>query len=203
MLPVLVATVAAALSASAVSGRIVQTSTEEGRDSRTITFSARQAASGRASGDILLTGQVAAWSSSDDEGATNTLKMRQLAVKVDVDCLAVARNRAALSGIIRASDIPGEVGRTAMLVIEKASAANRFMWALYPRPTTNGIASDAEREKDEGIGLSWIATDAERPDDVGIPSTKAKGTDCRSVPLSTHTLSEIKSGDSEFHFDSK
>jgi hypothetical protein len=70
-----------------------------------IHFSARQRSSG-ASGDIAF--------SSD-----------ALTVTVDVDCVAIAGNRAAISGTITASSQPELVGSRSLLVVEDNGQGNK------------------------------------------------------------------------------
>jgi hypothetical protein len=54
---------------------------------------------------------------------------------------------------------------------------DRLTWGLYKEIKRDWIPSDAELEKDEGVGLRWWATDAEVKDDVGyaMPRNETTG----------------------------
>jgi hypothetical protein len=72
--------------------------------------------------------------------------------------------------------------------------ADKLTWGVYQNPAGGWIPKDAERDDDNGAGLTWIATDAERPDDPGIPSNQSRIIGCQSFPLSSYSFVDIAHG---------
>ena len=68
---------------------------------------------------------------------------------------------------------------------------------LYLRTAERWLPTDAELKEDYGSSFSWNATDAERPDDAGVPSRRSQEMDCRTFPLTAHSLFDIGPGDGD------
>jgi hypothetical protein len=171
-----------------------------GEGTRNIEFNAK-IQNGRASGDLKFTGPLSIpdqdvdGDGTGDPGATATT----LSLRVDVDCLRVQGNRAALSGQVKESNVAAYVGRRMLLTVEDGGEGSkadpdRYTWGQYRSTAPTWVASDAELEFDTGVGLMWIATDAERTDDAGISSTQPTGVDCQSFPLSSYALEDLPQG---------
>jgi hypothetical protein len=131
---------------------------------------------------------------SSDKRSTVTLFM-----KVDLDCVLVISNHAAMSGFVRSATINGFVGRRVVLAVEDGgegskSEADKFTWGVYDVHHLKWSPSDAELEFDDGWSRTWIATDAERQDDPGVQILRNSETDCRSFPLTAYNYIEIPQG---------
>jgi hypothetical protein len=116
---------------------------------------------------------------------------------VDVDCMKVEGNRAVLAGVVRTSSVDAYARRRMILTVEDGEglkAPDGFTWGQYAGSAPTWVASDAELEKDPGVGLQWYATDAERKDDVGIPSGSPAGFDCKSFTLASYALDDLTEG---------
>ena len=119
---------------------------------------------------------------------------------VSFDCVRVSGNRAAMSGLVTASNVQGYVGRRAVLAVEdngegiNAAALDRFTWGLYRKNVRNWTPSDAEVPGDMGALLNWYATDAERPDDVAVPARQSEEIDCHSFPFGSYAVESIAHG---------
>lgn len=175
----------------------------------TIEFDAREHGSGQTKGQVTLSGSVEVPDQDvDGEGGGAPAEVVAVSLKIEVDCLQLAKKnpedtdyvRAAMSGEITESSVPGLVGRRGILAVEdngegsKAPEPDRFMWGLYRTRTLNWVATDAELEFDPGAGLTWLATDAERTDDAGIPSHPSETVDCKTFPVSSYTFENLAHG---------
>lgn len=167
---------------------------------RNIEFNAK-IQNGRALGDFKFTGPVSIPDQDGDGDGTGdpSTTTTTLSVRVDVDCLRVQGNRAALSGVVKESNVGAYVGRRMLLTVEDGGEGSkadpdRYTWGQYRSTAPTWVASDAELEFDTGVGLMWIATDFERTDDVGIPSTQPTEVDCKSFPLSSYALEALPQG---------
>ncbi|HJW96060.1 MAG TPA: hypothetical protein VJ901_20800 [Thermoanaerobaculia bacterium] len=168
---------------------------------RNIEFNARVSTGGATSGEIKFSGPVTIPDQNvDDDGSGDVgMTMTTVSLRVDVDCLRIDGNRAALSGLVTDSNISAFVGRQMVLTVEdggegKNAAADRYTWGQYHSGNPKWTASDAELEFDPGVGLTWIATDAERTDDAGIPSSHSSVIDCHSFPLVSYALEDLAQG---------
>lgn len=171
---------------------------------RNIEFEATRHPNGRVSGQMTLRGEQEIRSGGDDENSVAPrVSVSDFYLKVDFDCLVVNRNRAVMSGLVRDSTARDYIGRFAMLAVEdngdasSAATRDKLSFGLHLRTAETWLPTDAELKEDYGSSLSWIATDAERPDDIGVPSRKSQELDCRTFPLSAHTLSDIGPGDGD------
>src|SRR4051794_41067012 len=172
--------VPAAFGQSASGG--VHVVTDEG--TRNIEFNAKLDAGGSASGEVKFTGPLSVPDQDvDGDGSGDpSAESSTLSLRVEIDCLKVAGNRAVLSGLVKESNIGTYIGRRMLLTVEDGgeghnAAPDRFTWGQYRSTAANWTASDGELEFDSGVGLTWTATDFERTDDTGVPSTRATGTD--------------------------
>jgi hypothetical protein len=168
---------------------------------RNIEFNAKLDSSGSASGEVKFTGplsvpdqDVDGDGTGDPSAASSTLSLR-----VEIDCLKVAGNRAVLSGLVKESNISAYVGRRMLLTVEDGgeghnAAPDRYTWGQYRSTAATWVASDAELGFDPGVGLTWTATDFERTDDAGISSNRPSGTDCKTFSLSSYALEELPQG---------
>jgi len=165
----------------------------------TIKFSAQGFSNGSASGDIDFSGPISIPDQDvDGDGSGDpSVKEGTLSVHVDVDCMKAEGSRAVLSGIVRSASVDAYVRRRMILTVEDGAelkAPDAFTWGQYQGSEPTWVPSDAELEKDPGVGLQWYATDAERKDDVGVSSAKPVGFDCQSFTLASYALDELSDG---------
>lgn len=135
----------------------------------------------------------------DGDGSGSGAESIDVDVEIEVDCLSVKDNRASLSGKVVDSSVASYFGKRAILAVEDNGEGSRdpddrFTWGLYGTQELTWVASDAELEVDEGIGLTWLATDAEREDDIGIPSNASTVVDCKSFPFGAYALEALPQG---------
>src|SRR5258706_13414689 len=168
---------------------------------RNIEFNAKLNPNGSASGDLKFTGPLSVPDQDVDGDGTGdpSATATTLSLRVDVDCLKVDGNRAALGGVVKESNIGAYVGRRMLLTVEdggegKNAAPDRYTWGQFRSTAATWVATDAELESDPGVGLMWIATDAERTDDAGISSTRPTTIDCQSFPLGSYALENLPEG---------
>lgn len=165
------------------------------------TFHARKHNNGTTSGEMTF-GATLDLTDQDVDGQGNGsgAGLLDVSMTVQINCLRIVGNQAALSGTVTQATTPSFVGRRALLAIEdngegvKAGAPDRFVWGLYSTQSGNWTASDAELLFDPGVGLTWHATDAERTDDVGIPSHPGTTVDCQSFPLASYSFEDLPHG---------
>jgi hypothetical protein len=172
-----------------------------GDSPRDIEFNARINPNGSTSGDVKLSASLSIPDQDVDGDGTGdpSLTMTTVSLRIDVDCLRVQGNRAAMSGEVKESSVSAYVGRRMVLSVEDGGEGakappDRYTWGQYRSTAANWVASDGELLVDPGVGLTWIATDAERTDDAGIPSSHQAGVDCRSFPLSSYSLEDLPLG---------
>lgn len=60
-----------------------------------------------------------------------------------------------------------------------AASTDKLTWGIYQPSGGAWVPKDAEREDDNGAGLSWLATDSERSDDVAFLPIRARSSDVR------------------------
>ena len=163
-------------------------------------FNARLLNNGSTQGEMTVTGSVDLPDQDvDGEGVGSGAGVVDVSMTVNVDCLVVNGNRAALSGEVTESSVGAYVGRRAIMAVEdngegKNAEPDRFTWGFYGSPTLTWVATAAELEFDEGVGLTWLATDFEREDDVGIPSHSSTTVDCHTFPASAYALEVLPHG---------
>ncbi|MBA3240270.1 MAG: hypothetical protein H0T60_03500 [Acidobacteria bacterium] len=162
-----------------------------------VEFDARTNEKGAATGQMTFTDEAKISGQDVDGTGDGAAESRSgFYIKAEFDCLSVEKNRAVMCGTISDSSHGAYVGRRVLLVVEDAGdgpeAQDRLTWGLYLITERGWFATDAEREYDEGAGLRWTATDAERRDDVGIPSHMDEEIGCRSFPVESHDLVEVK-----------
>ncbi len=168
---------------------------------RNVEFNAKIHPNGSASGNLKLSIPITVGDQDVDEDGTGDpgTTTTNLSVRIDVDCLRVKDNRAALSGLVRESSVGAYVGRRIIFTVEDGgegskAAPDRYTWGQYRSTAPTWIASDAELVFDPGVGLTWTATDFERTDDAGVSSSQPADVDCKSFPLSSYALEDLPQG---------
>lgn len=165
---------------------------------RFLEFNARQQNNGRVVGEMTFSDpNVVPVSDPDATPGPNTAGAL---VQAKFDCLKITGNRAVMSGVISQSNILTAVGLRILLVVEdngegiNAASTDKLTWGIYQPSGGAWTPKDAERDDDNGAGLSWLATDFERPDDVGVPSNQSKVVGCQSFSLSAYSFVDVAHG---------
>ncbi|HEX2833567.1 MAG TPA: hypothetical protein VHW00_11160 [Thermoanaerobaculia bacterium] len=138
----------------------------------------------------------------DGEGTGGTGPVStNVTLTVNIDCLRIQGNRAAMSGTISSSNISSYVGVRALLAVEdggegnKSTGPDKFTWGTYRANAMTWTPEDAEVPGDPGWSFSWLASDAERFDDVAVPSSHGGGTiDCQSFPFGSYAFEALPLG---------
>lgn len=162
-------------------------------------FNARQQNNGRTVGEMTFTDPTATLV-ADPDAPPSPNGQTGVSIRASFDCLKISENRAVMSGLIVESNVLTAIGLRVLLVVEdngegiNAPANDRLTWGVYRNPATGWTPKDAERDDDNGAGLTWLATDAERSDDLGVPSNPSKIIGCQSFPLSSYSFVDIAHG---------
>lgn len=172
--------------------------TLEDGQTRFLEFNARQQNNGNIVGAMTFSDPnvVAVTDPDATPGPTNAGAL----VQANFDCLKITGNRAVMSGVISQSNILSAVGLRILLVVEdngegiNTATTDRLTWGIYQPSGGAWIPKDAEREDDNGAGLSWLATDFERTDDVGVPSNQNKVIGCQSFSLAAYSFVDVAHG---------
>lgn len=165
-----------------------------------IQFNAKVKPNGSTDGHITLSGTVNVPDQDvDGEGFGGPGSLVAVTFEIEVDCLKVDANEAALSGEITDSNIPAYIGNRALLaVVDGGEGVNatpdQFMWGVYGTPDLTWVATDAELTFDPGVGLTWLATDFEREDDIGIPSGSSGMVDCQTFSTGAYSFEALAHG---------
>jgi hypothetical protein len=164
-----------------------------------IQFDARQQGSS-AKGQMTFNATLDVSNEDVDGEGVSSSSVSNVTATVAFDCVRINGNHAAMSGLVTSSNVPGYVGRRAVLAVEdngegiNAAALDRFTWGLYRKTTPTWTPSDAEVPGDGGAMLSWYATDAERPDDVAVPARQSGEIDCKSFSFGVYAFEQVAHG---------
>ncbi|HUR82806.1 MAG TPA: hypothetical protein VM733_18750 [Thermoanaerobaculia bacterium] len=165
-----------------------------------IQFDARVHGS-NAKGNITFTATQDISGESVDDGGGPGAAAATANITVSIDCLKQNGNRASMSGLVTASNVPGYVGARAILAVEDNgegvnAARDAFTWGVYRENAATWFPTDSEVPGDNGASFSWTATDFEDPSDPGIPAgaNAPKGTTCKSFGLGAYALNELGHG---------
>jgi hypothetical protein len=165
-----------------------------------IQFNAKAEGSGAKGNATFTATQEVSNDSVDDTGGPGAVAT-SATIEVAIDCIKVTGKRAAMSGIVTSSNVPGYTGLRAILAVEDGGEGNKaakdaFTWGVYRNDSLAWTASDAEVPGDNGAMFSWLATDFEVPGDPGIQmgANAPKGVDCRSFGLASYALDEVGHG---------
>jgi hypothetical protein len=156
-----------------------------------------------AKGQMTFSGTMEISNEDVDGSGDGGSPASNVTMTVEIDCLRIAGNHAAMSGVVTASSVLGYVGSKAVLAVEdngdgsKATGPDRFTWGLYKTTATTWTPSDAEVPGDNGAMFTWYSSDAERPDDVPVPTSHGKSTaavNCSSFPFGSYEFEEVQQG---------
>ena len=135
----------------------------------------------------------------DQEEPKEAVLVKDFAMKVSVDCMSAVGTRVTMGGIVRDSNVPSMIGRTATLTVEDndlnpKDPTDRFTFGLYSEKDITGFPSDEEVKDDAGWGMQWWATDVEQKEDPGFLISRTRQVNCRSFPVASYDLAPIAEG---------
>ncbi len=165
--------------------------TLEDKYTKSVEFSAQKLADGSTSGSLAFSDEATIVYQDVDGVGDPEEKYAGVTIKADLDDLVVNGNQAVMSGTIRNSTIPYLLGLRVLLTVEdngdNTKVPDRLTWGAYKFIKKDWVASDAEWDRDPGVGLKWWATDAEFKDDRGyqmpLPDAPA---DTQSFPIASY-----------------
>lgn len=159
------------------------------RRAKYLEFDAQTQADGSAAGRIFFSDEAPiTYQDVDGTGATPET-YQGFYINAAVDGLLVNGNRAVVSGRVVDSAIRDLVGKRVLLTVEdngdNTRTPDRLTWGVYQSAQRSWTPSDAELDKDPGVGLRWWATDAERRD-VGYEMPRDESITTQSFPISSY-----------------
>ncbi|MFL6248442.1 MAG: hypothetical protein ACJ74H_20635 [Thermoanaerobaculia bacterium] len=153
-----------------------------------------------AQGQMTFTGAIDI--SNDDvdgEGSTVT-PLSNVTMTVTIDCLRIAGNRAAMSGVVTSSSYAPYVGVHALLAVEdngegSKAPLDKFTWGVYRHTAPGWLPTDAEVPGDIGATLTWLASDFEREDDTPVAGNQPSGPiNCQTFPFGSYAFEDVPHG---------
>jgi hypothetical protein len=103
-----------------------------------------------------------------------------------------------MGGVVRDATIPFLIGQRVLFTVEdngdNQREPDRLTWGLYKELKIDWVPSDAELEKDPGVGLRWWATDAEVKDDVGYAMPRDQKVSVQSFPFAAYLFVDPDNG---------
>ena len=165
-----------------------------------VEFEAQGRGDGSATGFMTLSDEAPIASQDvDGSGEGSNEEYKGVYIKAEFDSMVVNKNQAVMSGIIQDSSIRNYIGQRVLLTVkdngDNSRVPDQITWGVYQQIKRDWTPSDAEAEKDDGVGLRWWATDAERKDDVGYAMPRdTTTTNAQSFPVASYAFVEIVRG---------
>lgn len=190
---------ASALTARAEAASGTYQLTIDDKSVKYVEFDAHRLADGSTSGSLFLSDEATIVYQDVDGNGEPREKYAGVYIKADLDGIVVEDNQAVMSGTVRDSSIPYLVGLRVLLTVEdngdNTRVPDKLTWGVYKFIKKDWAASDAEWEKDPGVGLRWWATDLERRDDKGyeMPLVEAPA-DTKSFPVAGYSFVDASDG---------
>jgi hypothetical protein len=165
---------------------------------RYVEFDAQGQQGGGAAGQMFFSDESEVNYQDVDGTGDQGESYRGFYLRAEFDGLLVINNQAVMSGTVRDASVTGLIGLRVLLTVEdngdNLREPDRLTWGVYKPAETGWTPSDAELERDEGVGMRWLATDAERRDDQGVmmPGDVTIGT--QSFALAAYALIDLETG---------
>ena len=198
ILALFLAGVAAPPAAAQPSGQSIigsyQFSFEDGH-TKFVEFDARAQAGFAAIGHIFFSDETEINYRDLDGAGDPQGSYRGFYLKANFDGLVILKNQAVASGTVSDSSIPSLIGQRLLLTVEDngdGSDPDKLTWGVFKSADRGWTASDAELEKDPGVGMSWVATDAELSDDAGVRMPRDESVTTHSYPLASYTFDNLE-----------
>jgi hypothetical protein len=164
-----------------------------------VEFDAHKLADGSTSGSMYFTDDATIVYQDVDGVGDPQEKYAGVYIKADLDGLVVNGNQAVMSGTVRDSSITYLVGLRVLLTVEdngdNTRVPDKLTWGAYKFIKKDWVPSDAEWDKDPGVGLRWWATDYDYRGDKGyqmpLPDVPA---DTQSFPVVSYSFVDTSDG---------
>jgi hypothetical protein len=162
-----------------------------------VEFDAQALERGGATGTFFLSDEAPITYQDTDGDGSRDETYEGFYISASFDGLTVVGNQAVMSGDVRDSSIPDLIGQRVLLTVEdngdNSREPDKLTWGVY-RPAGTWEASDAEWERDPGVGMRWEATDAEREDDRPVVMPGERRIDTQTFLLSAFVFVDAEDG---------
>lgn len=178
-----------AAAAQTAGGSYQFTLQEDGR-TKYVEFDATARPGGGAAGSMFFSDDDPIADQDTDNGGDPVQTYPGFYFRAEFDDMLINDNKAIISGTVRDSSITGLIGRRVLLTVEdngdNTREPDRVTWGVYAQTQRDWTPSDAELERDPGVGMSWTATDAERRDDEGVRMPLDDSIGVRTFPVASY-----------------
>lgn len=161
-------------------------------------FEAQALEGGRATGNLFFSDETEVSYTNVDTIDAPVETHKGYYLKADVDGLLVSGNRAVVSAKVTESSIASLLGRRVLLAVEdngdNSREPDKLTWGVYLPTEKSWTPSDAELERDPGVGASWWATDAESKDDAGRAMPGDETISVKTFALPAYAFAEAEDG---------
>jgi hypothetical protein len=172
---------------------------DEDKTVKYVEFDAKRLADGSTSGSVFLSDEATIEYQDVDGVGDPEEKYAGAYIKADLDDIVVNDNQAVMSGTVRDSSIPYLVGLRVLLTVEdngdNKEVPDKLTWGVYKFIKKDWVPSDAEWDRDPGVGLTWWATDYEFRGDKGYQMPRPDvPADTQSFPVAAYDFVETADG---------
>jgi hypothetical protein len=180
---------AAPAAGAQTAGGSYQFALEDGR-TKYVEFDAHAQTSGGASGRMFFSDDAPV-TYQDTDGVGDPVETRPgFYFSAEFDEMLVTDHKAVIGGTVRDSSISSLIGQRVLLTVEdhgdNAREPDRVTWGVYANLRRDWEVSDAELERDPGVGMSWMASDSEREDDRGVLMPGDDSIGVRTFPVASY-----------------
>lgn len=165
-----------------------------------VEFDVRTQEGGGATGQMFFSDEAEVTYQDVDGAGDPQETYRGFYLRAEFDGLIVINNQAVVSGTVSDSSIAVLIGQRVLLTVEdngdNPREPDNLTWGVY-RPAGSWETSDAELERDPGVGLTWETSDAERSDDTPVQMPRDNTIGTQTFPFSAYAFVDLKnwSGD--------
>ena len=163
-----------------------------------VDFDCQQLSTGGVSGSMLLTDEATVVYQDTDGDGSPTEKYPGFSMSVAFDEMSVNKTQAVCGGVVRDATIPYLIGQRVLLTVEDNGTdpknPDHLTWGLYKIIKRDWTPSDAEWDRDPGVGLTWWATDAEIPTDRGYAMPRDESINAQTFPFAAYLFVDTSDG---------
>jgi hypothetical protein len=162
-----------------------------------VEFDAQAPTGGSASGHLFYSDESPVEEQDVDGVGDPASRYQGFYFSADLDGLRVSGNQAVMSGVVRDASIASLIGQRVLLTVEDNGIGGRepdkLTWGVY-KPAGSWETSDAELERDPGVGMTWETSDAERDDDVPVRMPGDTTVGVGTFPFSAYAFVDTTDG---------
>ncbi|HEX8843964.1 MAG TPA: hypothetical protein VF791_04945 [Pyrinomonadaceae bacterium] len=171
-----------------------------------VEFEATAQSNGSAVGGVFLSDEAPVLTQDVDGTGEQEERYAGFYIRAEFDGMVVNRNQAVMSGTVTESSINSLIGQRVLLMVEdngdNTGEPDKLTWGIYQPIERDWTPSDAEWEKDPGVGLTWRATDAEQRDDEGYLMPRSEEINAQSFPVSAYSFLDVERPVGDIRVDS-